>query len=325
MTVSGVIKFAQTPAPQGISLIVGEKVVETGPLGVFSADVSAGGRVSISSALPAVAITPRVGLGADLSRESPITIAAYRMIEPAPTPPCRAFVGADEVVFWPYINYTNEALVVPESLSNFSDNRAPAETLFAPGFTNSFARRLDLFRGDGAGVSGRWNILGLSVELPNPIPMCVDRGDPGQCPQISAADVNAIFDDATRIVTDAYTRSLIIKRKLRKRGWESTGEPDRLVTRGKRVTLPKIKRIIRQVQPVGAIIYRCDKTQAIPASCMEYTFPKEELQNTIVEYFSIELEPAFQRVVSNDRLKRELERFDQVLDRLPDKYYRCDE
>jgi len=300
---------------------VANSLLETGGQGEFSIQVGSSQKVDISSALPAIAMTPISGLAMELSLASPLQIEAFRLLEPAADPPCRAVVDTIPMVFWPYVNSTADLLAVPETLSFFGRNGLTAETSFAPG-RNYFSRELSLFQ---AGDS--WTLLGRTAVLPELVPLCTGSGDPVGCSEITAAQTDEVFDDAVRIVTDTYAFSLQIKRELLRKGWRPTGRQDDYVKLGKPL-LRSIRDVLSGTRPEGATIYDCPAEAAAEpprsaGSCEALLFPKQELRDAIREYFSIRPKRGFEKVTSRSRLKAELAKFEEVLNKLPDSYYVC--
>lgn len=231
-------------------------------------------------------------------------------------------MGSTEHVYWPYRNRSGTTLEVPLTLNNFNNMLSPTgeaspETIFAPGLDNGFSRPLSLFE-SGSRYSGVWNILGMSVELPQPLPLCPDSGDGGECRAIRPALVKAIFDQATSTVNELILESLRL---------QATGEwqPERsrrnpISTRGADV-LAEIKQILRQVQPSGSTIYTCEA--AVPASCRRLDFPKNELRSAFAELFDMRLPDGLERLNSSGRVRRESKQFEDVLKKLPRRYVRC--
>ena len=301
---------------------MGSHTTETGEGGVFSVQVQGSEDSRISSGLAAVAITPIPGSGIELSAISPINVQAYRLLEPSTEQPCRVVVGNEESIVWPYYNYTDDVLTLPESLNFFTGKETTPETIFAPGFTNYFLRSLQVFE-KGGGYSGEWNVLGLKVPIPNPLGVCTNRGDQEErCPQVPGGSISAIFDVGTAIVTDSYSMSLRIKARLRRSGWKPTGRRDVYLAQGERV-LARIRKILRDVQPSGVPIYECAESQAVPTACAEYDFPKEKIRSAMRDFFDIRPEPGFERITSDRREREQLAELEKALSRLPNRFVRC--
>jgi hypothetical protein len=232
-------------------------------------------------------------------------------------------VGTVEHVYWPYRNRSGVALGVPLALDNYNNMLSPRggaapETLFAPGLNNGFSRPLQLFE-SGNRYSGIWNILGLSVELPQPLALCPDSGDGGECTPIRPAALNTIFDQAASTVNGLIIESL----RLQASGaWEpERSRRNPISTRGAAV-LSDIRGIVRQVQPSGSTIYTCEAV--VPASCRRLEFPKNALRSAFAELFDLRLPDGLESLNSSSRVRRESKKFEDALKRLPRRYVRCD-
>ena len=306
--------------------MVGDQTVETDENGEFTAIVDRDTSITISSGLPAIAITPMIGLGEELAANPPLDVPGYRLLEPGPGAPCKVFLDSQEYVVWPYTNSTLANLEVPLTLNYLNNMASPGgaavpDTLFIPG-PSSFMEPLSNF--SSAGVeAGEWNILGRKVPLPNPLLVCTDSGDGGQCSPMSTATLEAPFDTATDIVTDVMADIVRLERLGKN---SSTGTRNVFSKRGS-VTLAEIRRVMRQVQPTGATAYVCEANVVAPSDCREIEFPRNALRKAMTGFFNIDakkIPKKLRSVVAPARIKRALNRFEKAFEKAPRKYWRCD-
>lgn len=303
--------------------MVGDSTVETDENGGFSAVVDRDTTISISSGLPAIAITPIVGLGEELAANPPLDVPGYRLVEPGPATPCKVLLGGEELVVWPYVNSTDQTLEVPLSLNNFNNMLSPngeavPETLFPPG-SNSFMRPLTQF-GRGSQRTGVWNFLGRSVDLPNPVPVCADSGDGGNCVPLDVATLNDPFNAARAIVTNTINE---VVRAERAGKWRSSGQGNPFSKKGA-ATLAEIRKTLRQIQPTGSTTYVCEADAQAPASCREFEFPRNSLRKSMAGFFNLKPPQGLQYLFAPSRIKRSLSRFERSFESAPRKYWRCD-
>lgn len=315
------MKIGETPAPEGVPLRVGDTTTQTGADGSFSAQVLGATSISISSDLPAIAITPVVGLGTELRDRSPLTIPAFRLLEPGATGPCRAVVGLTENIFWSYRNLTSSTLEIPLTLStlnNFQSPRGEAmpETLFAPNM-NSFSRPLSQFSSSGS-FSGIWNILGLRVQIPNPLPLCSDSGDGGGCKVIASSELDDLEMQARQTVQE-YSEAAV---RLRNQGiWRPNGARLPFAEQAARMIAAIIK-IRNEIQPVGSTVYRCEPLSL--SRCQRYEMPKDKLRDAYSKFFNLKLPPQLESINTPQKIAREMKQFEKQLKDLPRRYVRCE-
>lgn len=322
----GVVRIDLTPVPQGLPVVVGDQTVETDVNGEFTALVDRDTSITISSGLPAVAITPMIGLGEELAANPPLDVPGYRLLEPGPAAPCKVFLEAQEYVVWPYTNSTLENLEVPLTLNYLNNMASPGgaavpDTLFIPG-PSSFMEPLNNFSSGGI-EAGEWNILGRTVPLPNPLLVCTDSGDGGQCSPMPAATLEAPFRAATDIVTDVIADIVRLERLGR---YRSTGTRNEFTAKGS-VALSDIRRVMRKVQPAGATAYVCEANVVAPADCRELDFPRNALRRAMTGFFNIDptkIPKGLRGIVAPARIKRALKRFEKSFEKAPRKYWRCD-
>ena len=313
------MKIGETPVPEGVPLLVGDTATQTGAGGSFSAQVHGSTTVTIRSDLPAIAITPVVGLGTELRDRSPLDIPAFRLLEPGAIGPCRAVVGLTESIFWSYRNLTSTPLEIPiNGLNNFLSPRGDAmpDTLFAPN-VNSFSRPATQFS-SGSGFSGVWNILGLRVEIPAELPLCPDSGDGGGCQVIPTSELNDLEMQARQTVNE-YAEAAV---RLRNLGiWKPSGNRLPFSAQASSMIAAVIK-ITKQIQPEGTVVYRCEPLAL--SNCRRIETPKRELREAFMKFFTIKLPPELASINTPQKIAREVKQFEKQLKDLPRRYVRCD-
>jgi hypothetical protein len=150
--------------------------------GEFTAALENETLYTISTGLEAISFEPILDTGEQLFARSPVTIEAQRRVSSSEDP-CRILINGDSYVYFSCSNITDQTLAVPISetylnrILSVTGEAVPPDN-FAPG-TSGFSVLESHFSGP-SGLTGVWQFLGQDVLVGPDLPVCADRGVPGQ-------------------------------------------------------------------------------------------------------------------------------------------------
>lgn len=302
--VSGVTLLEQTPLPD-VPLQVGGVTEVTDQNGEFSVLVPADEEVSIVSGLPAISFSVITARGDELA-STYLRIDVETLVEPSGI--CRVAVGGVPHLYFSYRSRGEEALVVPSdrTLNQFvPQTDVEPETILLPGSLGFSRPEASFANGDV------WKLLGASVQVQEPVPICSDRGD------ISCRKVSSNLIEAPELFTRESVRNIAAKAlKLLQR--ERSPPKTRFAPNFFEVAARVIAGIRTPVGRLPADVWVCD---AQPPGCVERKFPKKAIR------------ASFQKLCDQpfpDRLKelrnsceKDANRLKVLLKRLPDTYFDC--
>ena len=306
----------QTPIA-GAPLNFGVAEALTDMSGEVKLNVPSDSQISVSSVLPVIEFTPFYDTAANFAQRSPVVIDARRLVEPLGGV-CSVLVGGEERVFFPYENYTDQAMSVPlrynliNRILSPTGEAIPAD-LYAPGLVgNGFTVPKRHFF-NGSGYAGVWQFIGTNNTLPAQLNVCSDQGTKPQCELMPALRLKPLFD---------YPRGLVIRlseasvRLARSRKWKPNGDVrGPFYSRGA-LALGKIRQLMRRLDGPN---YICPTT---PPQCRVVTVPKASLLNAFKIIYSGSVPPALQSLKNTQ--KAEIAKYQAVLKKIPNTLTKCD-
>lgn len=289
--------------------------------GQITASLNYGQYYSVSSGVEALSFSTLYDSGANFIAQSPVSIAATRLMS-AISGPCRVLVGGVSNIYFTCVNTTERVLSVP--LTNPSDDPAinlslnslygdprsppPAPPVdFAPG-TTGFAIPESYFASGGG-----WQFLGQNINVATDPPVCTDRGIPGACEVIDARLLRGPFDYTRQVVVNLTKDAL----KAAKAGkWKGGGGAFSVpfFKRGGAALAVMEKSFINS----SGQNFACEVT---PMSCRTTKVPKRALARAFANIFEGKVPKGLEPLQA--RAKRERKAFDAQLKALPDEYTTC--
>jgi len=304
--VSGIVLRQQTPMPD-VPIAIGDASGTSDSSGEFSLEVPGQRSLSITSGLAAISFPPITGSGLELS-QTYHRIEVSPLIEPLEV--CKVSIDGAPFLFFSYFNQADFPLTVPSGsrLNQFEPKRGyEPESIFLAA-ESGFVRPYEIF------ASGdRWILLGDTISVQEPIPVCTDRGDTGGCSPIPSAIKAKPFAFAKSAITILSRRAEKLLRGLPRQPSRRTSPP--FFASGS-ATLAGIRRIMNTV-PSAALI--CDPA---PSMCQVRKYPRAALQKEFARLCKVKLPPELQGLMTDCR--RERRRFRKYLAReLPGSFTDC--
>ncbi len=273
----------------------------------------------IESGLPAVYFDTIVDTGLGLETQHPVTIAATVLLSPygGDATQCEVLVGQQRSVFLRYVNHSSMGLSVPLGGLNsfFTSGDAVPETLFAPGL-NGFVTPLDRFFKGGA-YTGSWVLLGRTIPLQFPLPVCTDSGAGSDCRVITARDlrkIRVLFASIVEHYNDKADQVL-----ARARGNDDTRERARRWRSEFRERSDKLETaVVQRLRRIQPPVFFCGEP---PPQCATKTFPQPVFQILFDRLIGRRPPYPFSELVKMN--KRDRRRFRTLLSKYPQVYHRC--
>lgn len=310
-TITVHLTIDQTPVPAA-PLTIGATSVTTDTNGYANATLSMDSSVTIQTGLPAIAFTPVTGSVAELSAQD-VEILAERLVIPR-SEVCSTAVGNIPSLFFPYSSLANTTLTIPLTLMRLNriispSNSAAAPQLFPPGTSgNGFTLPISHFLQEG-GLSGRWEILATSVEVPTVPPPCSDSGEPTECVSINLEKLFILTKRTISILTSETVKSANSGR------WKPNGNfKGPFYARGSKA----LKDMRTTITTTGARLVSCD---APPVECEERQINKQRLSSIFDSIFSAKTPKALSGLPS--KVARQRKAFAAAIKALPPSAYLC--
>ncbi len=301
----------------GIPIQFNSEVQVTDEMGVVTKSMIQTTTYSVSSAVDAISFPMLYSDGETFALQSPITIAATRLLT-SPSIPCRVVVAGVPNIFFSTQNQSEVAFSVPlkytliNSILSVTGEATPPET-FAPGMSGFVIPEVHFARADG--LAGVWRFLGINVPIVTSPDYCVSEAVPGQCATLSDALVQLPSEYTQAIVKKVISQAL----KIGQQGaWQSTLGSFRL---------PFLKRAgqaIALMKPVQASqsreLYICD-ADVQSSACQTILVPKAQYLKSFENVFSGKWPKGLARIQAQK--KKELRNFKAELRKVPDRYVSC--
>lgn len=272
---------------------------------------------SVASGIDGISFTPLFNDGATFASQSPITIAASRLIAPS-TPPCRLVIGGVAHLYFSTLNQTDTSLTIPltyplmNSMFSVTGEAIPPE-VFAPA-ESGFVIPESYFT-QSEGLAGVWKFLGLSVALSSSPDYCTSGAVAGQCTTISQAVISSPFDYTSAIVRKLIKQSIAAAKSGR---WKTTAG---------RFSLPFQKRAAQALaimKPTTASSNRqyfvCESA-LVTSACSNLTMPKKEYLQAFSRIFTGKWPAGLAHIQAQQ--KREYKKFQAELKKAPNAYVSC--
>lgn len=276
---------------------------------------------SISSGVEAISFSTLYDSGANFAAQSPITIAATRLMSGV-SDPCRVLVGGVSNIYFTCVNTTDRVLAVPlenpsadpsinlslNSLYGDPSSPPPAPPVnFAPG-TTGFTVPESFFASGGG-----WQFLGQNITISASPPVCADQGIPNACAVIDQELLRGPFDHTKEVVISLTNDALKAARVGR---WKPAGGKFSVpfLKRGG-VALASMEKVFRDSKTQN---FACEVT---PMSCRTTKVPKKALIRAFLKIFEGKVPRGLEHIQA--RSKRERRRFEAHLKALPDEYTTC--
>ena len=315
------LTILETPVA-GAPVMINSETKHTDSNGEFVASLNRETYYSVSTGLEAISFSTLYDTGANFAAQSPVSIAAQRLMA-ASGDPCRVLVGGVANIYFTCVNSTDRALSVPltnpseDPSVNLSLNSLLGDPLspppappadFAPG-TTGFAIPESYFASGGA-----WQFLGQRVTIAADPPICTDRGIPGACEVIDQGLLRGPFDHTKEVVL-GLTRDALKAARTGK--WKITGGKFSVpfLKRGG-VALATMEKVYKYSNSQNFV---CDIT---PMSCRTSKVPKKTLLRAFAKIFDGNVPRGLESLQA--RKKREMRAFEAHLNKLPAEYTTCD-
>jgi hypothetical protein len=161
---------------------------------------------------------------------------------------------------------------------------------------------------------GRWKFLGQEIVLNSDLPICADRGVPGQCEAVDQAVFRAPFDYVRQVIIKLTNQSLSAARSGR---WRSVNGKFSVpfLGRGARA-LASMEGVFKQSKRQNFV---CEVT---PMSCSMNRVPKQAMTKAFAKIFKGKVPRGLEHISA--RSKKEIAAFQRELRKLPDTYVTCD-
>ena len=295
---------------------VNTETIITDSDGEFTASLENSTLYTLSTGLAAISFDPILETGGSFSTRTPVIIKAQRLITLA-EPPCRILINGVENIYIASTNATGEALTVPITLGvmnqilSFSGTAVPPE-VFPPG-TSGFSTPASHFS-SGASLLGRWNFLGQEIEIGPDLPVCADRGVPGQCEVIDPTVLSSPFNYTRQTIVDLAVRSLAAARSGKWKGTNGRFSVPFMVRGAK-----ALARMDRALQDSQGENFACD---VVPMSCSVHRVPKTQLSKAFSSIFVGRVPQGLEHI--SRQSKRYISGFNGILKKLPETYVKCD-
>ena len=272
---------------------------------------------SVSSGVEAISFPMLYDDGATFALQSPVHIAASRLVSSG-TAPCRVLVGGVPHIYFSTSNQSSAALSVPlifpgiNSIYSVTGAAAPPE-LFAPG-VGGFVVPESHFA-NSSGLVGEWRFLGTTTALSLSPERCSSEGVGGECVKLSEEILSNLF---------AYTQAVI--NKLIRQSNTAAQRGQWAPVKGK-FRLPFLKNAARALMTMrqqsntpDRSLFLCEQEQMMNA-CQRVVVRKEESRAAFDKVFSGSW-PKGLRKIQRQRTK-EGANFRRELAKLPDSYVSC--
>lgn len=276
---------------------------------------------SITSGVEALSFSTLYDTGANFAAQSPVAIAATRLMSGV-SDPCRVLVGGVSNIYFTCVNSTDRVLTVPlenpsaDPAINLSLNSLYGDPLspppappvnFAPG-TTGFTVPESYFASGGG-----WQFLGQNIAIGSSPPVCTDQGIPGACEVIDQQLLRGPFDHTKGVIITLTNEALKAARAGR---WKAVGG---------RFSVPFLKRGGVALASMEKV-FRDSKTQnfaceVTPMSCRTTKVPKKALARAFAKIFDGKVPKGLEHLQA--RSKREKKAFEAHLKALPDEYTTC--
>ena len=301
----------------GIPILFNSEVQVTDEMGMLTKSMTQSTTYSVSSAIDAISFPMLYNDGETFALQSPITIAATRLLA-SPSTPCRVVVAGIPNIFFSTQNQSEVVFNVPlnypliNSILSVTGEATPPET-FAPGMSGFVIPEVHFARGDE--LAGVWRFLGINIPVMASPDYCVSEVIPGQC---------ATLSDALLQLPSVYTQAVVKKvisqaLKIGQQGsWQSTLGSFRLPF------LKKAGQAIAVMKPVQASqsreLYTCDG-DVQSSACQTILVPKAQYLKSFESVFSGKWPKGLARIQAQK--KKELKNFKSELRKVPDRYVSC--
>ena len=285
--------------------------------GVATTDMIHTTLYSVASGIDGISFTPLFNDGATFASQSPITIAASRLIAPS-TPPCRLVIGGVAHLYFSTLNLTDTSLTIPvtfplmNSIYSVTGEAVPPEA-FAPG-DSGFVIPESYFA-QSEGLAGVWKFLGLNVSLGSSPDYCTSRGVAGQCNAISETVIGTPFEYTSAVVQKLIKQSMAAAKSGR---WKTTSG---------RFSLPFQKRAAQALALMKSSAtstnrqYFVCESAVIASACQNITMAKKEYLKAFSRIFSGTWPSGLAHIQAQQ--KREYKKFQAELKKAPDTYVSC--
>ena len=263
-------------------------------------------QVEISSGLPAIYFPAVTGSGQELS-ETYHRIEIEPLVEPSAV--CRVAMGGVPHFYFSYVNELATALEVPSdtSLNRFvPEADVEPETVLLPG-EQGFARPESSFAEGTA-----WKLLGSTLALEEPIPICTDRGDYlcRKVPRDLVEGPEGLSREAVRRMARQAAK-LITAQPARRSSDRFTPGFFKAAAR----TIGAVKKLVESVPPD---VWSCEVS---PTGCSEKRFPKKAIQAAFDRLCEQSYPPGLEAL--SETCKIEAKKLKTYLKTLPNTYVDC--
>lgn len=313
--------------PVTIRLVIQETPLAQAPLMINATPVTtdANGEVvtmlwtthmyAISSALEAISFPPIADTGENFSAQSPVILAADRLVRSLNTP-CRTFISGAPAIYFSTLNSTDRALNVPltmpdlNSLWSVTGQGAPPEW-FAPG-TSGFTVPESYF-GASSGLQGIWKFLGQEITISGVPDVCVSQAIPGACDTVDAAALFKPREYTRKVIMRLARQSTAAARSGRWKGTNGSFAIPFLARGAKSLAV-----MDKSMRIVGRHNFVCPYT---PSSCSRKSIPKATLKKAFQEIFAGKPPRGLEHLYA--RAAKETKSFEQVLKKIPNAFITC--
>jgi hypothetical protein len=305
----------QTPIA-GAPLNFGVTQALTDMSGEVKFNVASDSQISVSSVLPVIEFTPFYDTAANFAAQSPVIIDARRLVEPLPGI-CSVIVGNEEQVYFPYENYTDQAMSVPlrynliNRILSPTGEAVPAD-LYAPGLLgNGFTVPKKYFF-NGSSYAGVWQFIGTNNVIPEQLNVCTDTGTRPQCELLPDLTLQQLFDYPRGLVVRLSSATVQLA-KLRK--WKPGGDLRGPFYKRGTLSLGKIRALLNRLKGPN---YICPVT---PPQCRVLTVPKAELLKAFRVIYAGSVPQGLLPLKRTE--KAEIKKYQAILRSIPDQLTKC--
>jgi hypothetical protein len=305
----------QTPIA-GAPLNFGVTQALTDMSGEVKLSVASDSQISVSSVLPVIEFTPFYDTAANFAGRSPVIIDARRLVEPLPGI-CRIIVGNEEQVYFPFENYTDQAMSVPlrynliNRILSPTGDAVPAD-LYAPGMLgNGFTVPKRHFF-NGTGYAGVWQFIGTNNAIPEQLNVCSDTSTNPQCELLPDLRLQPLFDHPRALVV-RLSNATVKLAKLRK--WKPSGDLRGPFYKRGTLSLSKIRAIMNKLKGPN---YICPVT---PPQCRVMKVPKADFLKAFRLIYTGSVPKGLLPLKKTE--KAEIKKYQAILRSIPDQLTKC--
>lgn len=308
------LSISETPIA-GAPVQVNAETKTTDSNGEFTATLMRVDSYTISSGLEAISFTPLYDTGSNFALQSPVSIAATRLISSV-NDPCRVVIKGASHIYFSTNNLTDHLLTVPleyqgiNSIYSETGQAVPPED-FVSGTSGFWIPESHFTR--GATLNGIWKFLGQDVVVSSDSRFCVDVTVPGGCRPLEATVLVLPFRHTRQVVSKIMATSVA---SARRNGWSATDNA---------TAAPFLSRSAKALAIMGRLSADSSRTNFVcevtPMSCKAKRVSKVALRKVFSNIFVGAMPPGIGSTATLS--KREIAAFNSMLKKLPESYSSC--